>query len=239
MPLLDHFHEPLDPRADWQSFHHRWANVIADTLDQTLPPQYFARVEVNLGRDVAADVTESELIPVPESNGPGGGVAVQPYAPPVAALVLPGVFPDDTSVEVRDLDRGSRLVAVIELVSPANKARPDARRAFAAKCAAYLERGIGLIAVDVVTERLANLHDELARLMELGEPFRMPGGPPIYGVAYRPASRDGQSQIDMWYAVLAVGQPLPSLPLALRGAVCVPLDLEATYMETRRRMRFA
>ena len=37
---------------------------------------------------------------------------------------------------------------------------------------------------------------------------------------------------------LAVGGPLPTVPLYLRGHGCVPLDLEATYAETRRRVRF-
>ena len=35
---------------------------------------------------------------------------------------------------------------------------------------------------------------------------------------------------------LALGQPLPLLPLALRGAFFVPVDLEATYTEARQRM---
>ena len=52
---------------------------------------------------------------------------------------------------------GRTLVAVIELVSPANKDRPAKRRLFAAKCATYLSRGIGLIVLDVVTSRQANL----------------------------------------------------------------------------------
>jgi hypothetical protein len=36
---------------------------------------------------------------------------------------------------------------------------------------------------------------------------------------------------------LTVGQPLPTLPLALRGAFLVPVNLEATYMETRQHSR--
>ncbi len=36
-------------------------------------------------------------------------------------------------------------------------------------------------------------------------------------------------------APLAVGQPLPTLPLALRGVGCVPLALDASYTEARQR----
>jgi len=61
-------------------------------------------------------------------------------------------------MEERD---GLTLVAVIELVSPSNKDRAEARDAFADKYSAYLQRGIGLVVVDVVTTRQANLHDRL------------------------------------------------------------------------------
>src|SRR5437660_1323200 len=72
------------------------------------------------------------------SNGPGGGVALQAYAPPAPPLTMPAVFADELEVQVVDERNGSRLVAVIELVSPRNKGRADARQTFAGKCAAYL-----------------------------------------------------------------------------------------------------
>jgi hypothetical protein len=56
-------------------------------------------------------------------------------------------------------------------------------------------------------------------------------------VAYRPARRKDGDQIDCWTAPLAVGQELPTMPLALRGGPTLPLELEATYMEARRRSR--
>lgn len=239
MPLLDHFHAPLDPRVGWESFHHRWANAIADHLDQSLPPQFFARVEVHLGSELATDVTEEELLTPAGVNGPGG-VAVQTYTPPASTLVIPAVFPDEASVEVRSADPGARLLAVIELVSPANKKSPDTRRAFAAKAASYLQHGIGLAIVDPVTERHFNLHDELGRLLTGTEQFAMPGTPGIYAAAYRPVPGEQPPApgIEAWAYPLAVGSPLPVVPLYLRGHGCIPLDLEATYTETRRRVRF-
>ena len=50
---------------------------------------------------------------------------------------------------VINVEAGPTLVGAIELVSPSNKARPAARRAFAMKCLNYLNAGIGLIIVDV------------------------------------------------------------------------------------------
>jgi hypothetical protein len=59
----------------------------------------------------------------------------------------------------------------------------------------------------------------------------------IYSVAYRPSRQTGGDQIELWPVPLAVGQPLPVLPLALRNANVVPVDLETTYREACRRSR--
>jgi hypothetical protein len=240
MPLLDHFHPPLFPQRSWESFHSRWANSIADALQQILPERYFAEVQVHLGSRVEADVAEFERQPQPEDeprNGPAGGVAVQTWVPPAAAMVLPAVFPDDIEVHVRDERDDARLVAVVELVSPRNKDRTESRRAFAAKGVAYLERGIGLVMADIVTSRQGNLHNELVGVLNLGDSFTMPAEASLYAVAYRPARRDESNQIDVWPTALSVGGSLPLLPLAVRGFRAVPLDLETTYADACQRSR--
>jgi hypothetical protein len=235
MPLLDHFHPPLYPLHSWESFHARWATVLADQLDRVLPDRFFAEVQVHLGGQVEADVAEFDTVPGEVTNG-AGGVAVQTWAPPTATQTVSLVFPDDIEVQVHDLRDGKRLAAVIELVSPANKDRAENRRAFAIKCAAYLQRGIGLIVVDMVTNRRANLHNEVLALLGHGG-AAMAEAVELYAAAYRPARRDGANLLDLWPVALAVGQPLPLLPLALRGAFFVPVDLEAAYTEARQRAR--
>jgi hypothetical protein len=240
MPLLDHFHPPLDPRIGWESFHHRWANAIADHLDQVLPRSFFARVEVHLGSEVATDVAEEEVISSTERNGEAG-VAVKTYTPPAATMTIPCHFPDEAAIEIRAADPGARLLAVIELVSPSNKKSPDARRAFTTKAAAYLQYGIGLVILDVVTERHFNLHNELAELISQSGDFAMANNPSLYAASYRPALASSDSPttgIEAWTYPLTVGDPLPTLPLYLRTHGCIPLDLEETYTETRRRARF-
>jgi hypothetical protein len=240
MPLLDHFHAPLAPARSWESFHSRWANSIGDLLHRILPPRYIAEVQIHLGTAVEADVAEFEGEEGTEeelSDGQGGGVAVQPYAPPAATMTLPAHFPDVFEVQVIDRREGARLVAVVELVSPGNKDRPEARRAFAAKCGAYLQRGIGLVVADIVTSRQANLHDEMATMMGLGPEYAMGVGTYLYATAYRPVRRKGQDLIDVWAVSLTVGSALPTLPLALLGAGPVPLDLEASYADACQRSR--
>lgn len=241
MPLLDHFHPPLLHRPPtWESFHSFWAVAIAEHLNQLLPRRYIASVTTHLGSEVEADVAEFESPFEPEDepqNGPAGGVAVQTWAPPMTTLVAPAVFPDDFEVQIHDQLDGAKLVAAVELASPRNKDRAESRRAFAAKCAAYLQRGIGLIAVDIVTSRHFNLHNELAQLLGWGGALQMPADAFLYAVAYRPARRQESNQIDIWPVPLTVDAALPLLPLALKRARAVPLDLEISYSHARQRSR--
>ncbi len=132
---------------------------------------------------------------------------------------------------------GPTLVAAIELVSPGNKDRPEARRLFAAKCANYLSQGVGLIAVDVVTGRTADLHNVMMALIGQGDPYLFRADATVYAAAYRPNRPPEGDRVELWPVPLAVDQPLPLLPLALRGTGCVPVDLEASYMGARRRSR--
>jgi hypothetical protein len=90
---------------------------------------------------------------------------------------------------------------------------------------------------DIVTLRQFNLHNELVELMGVGAASAMPEDIWLYAVAYRPARREQSNEIDVWPVPLTVGGPLPLLPLALRGARAVPLDLEATYTDARERSR--
>jgi hypothetical protein len=117
----------------------------------------------------------------------------------------------------------------IELVSPANKDRPLNREAFVSKCVSYLQAGVGLVLVDVATERPADLHREL--LVRLGAADPGPGSV-LSGSAFRPVEREGKPQLDVWHEPIAVGQQLPTLPLWLRGGFSLPVELEATYERT-------
>ena len=231
MPLLDHFRAPLFPRHPWESLHAAWANAIMERLNDVLPPRYFAAVQVHLGSRVEADVAEFDRRndEEPGANGPAGGVALATWAPPAATAVLDAVFPDDIEVHVLDTRDGAVLVAAVELVSPGNKDRAEARRAFAAKCAAYVQRGVGLVVADIVTSRRANLHRDFVDLLGQPQAPDLSAASDLYAAAYRPAHRQGRNQIDVWAFPLSVGSDLPVLPLALRGAGCVPLDLESTY----------
>jgi hypothetical protein len=236
MPLLDHFHPPLNRQHSWESFHSNWATRLADAINAQLPPDFFAEEQTHAGRlEIDVATYEDTLL-----SGGGGGVAtVEPmtWAPPAPPFTVAAVFPDTFEVRVFGTSGGLSLVAVIELVSPSNKDRPEERQAFAVKSASYLHQGISLIVVDVVTNRGGNLHNDTMRLFSDEPAPWLPADCPLYAVAYRPVVRAERAEIDVWPHRLALGGRLPVLPLRLVGDTFVQVDLEATYSEACRRRR--
>lgn len=242
MPLLDHFHPPIQPRHHWESFHSNWATRLADALnDQWLPPEFLAEEHTSAGNSLEIDVaTFAQSSPGPAAKPNGTQAATMPppvWTPPAPAQTMPAVFPDSFEVRIFQNTGGQTLVGAIELISPANKDRPEERRAFAAKCAGYLAQGISLILIDIVTSRRANLHNETIRLLNADASLAMPGEVHLYAVAYRPVVRDARPEIDLWPVSCALGSPLPVLPLRLTGDLFVPVDFETTYAEACRRRR--
>jgi hypothetical protein len=223
MPLLDHFHPSLLRVRRFESSLTLWACALADSLSSDqLPKKYFTEVRTRPGRTLEVGSFDPDN--------------AEPWAPSSARFSFPAIFPDAFEVFVFEEGSGTPVGAV-ELVSPGNKNRPEARRAFAAKCSSYLQAGVGLAIVDIVTNPLANLHDKLVDLLEIGDGFKMPSSPSIYATAYHPLRRGDADAIDVWLHPLAVGEPLPTIPLFLRAGPCLPLELEATYFELCRRAR--
>ncbi|MBY0523122.1 MAG: DUF4058 family protein [Gemmataceae bacterium] len=238
MPLLDHFHPPLSAERRWESFHSSWATRLADALtDRWLPPNYIAEEHAHLGSTVEIDVATFERDPPTTAEAGAAVAATKVWSPPAADGALPSVFPDTFEVRVLSTDTGPKLVAAIELISPGNKDRPAERRAFATKCASYLYQGISVIIVDIVTNRRANLHNEMLRIMESAAVLTLPPELSLYAVAYQPMKRGVRDEIDVWRSPLALGQPLPTLPLGLRADLVIPVDFEATYAEACARKR--
>jgi hypothetical protein len=229
MPLLDHFRPPLSQRRHWDSFHGAWAEAMAQHLNQYLLPEHFvAEARVKLGGQVEIDVgtfAEQATSSAPDS----GGVALWAPPQPTAAAILDFQAPDIFEVQVLEEEGGPRLVAAIELVSPANKDRPSHRRMFAVKCASYLQSGVSVMVVDVVTQRTGNLHAELLELLQTRLSTPSWGGRELYAIAYRIVAGGEKLTLETWAETLNLGQALPTLPLWIMPELGLPIDLEATY----------
>lgn len=243
MPLRDLFQPPLSRRRRWDGVHGGWPMTIVTGLNQRLPARYVAEPQIHRGSieiDVATHDGGDADVPAAVREE-GGGVATAVWAPPRPTLSVATDSPDLDEYEVRVHDEESgRLVAAVEIVSPANKDRPEHRRAFAARCAVLLQAGVCVAIVDVVTTRTANLYGEMLGLIGRADPALARGPVPLYAVACRWAPGPpggGPWRIETWLYPLEVGASLPTLPLWIAGDLAVPLDLDASYEETCRALR--
>ena len=160
-----------------------------------------------------------------------GGVATAIWAPARPSVAVETTLPDYDEYEVRvyDAKRGRHLVAAIEIVSPANKDRPEHRNVFVAKCVALLQKGVAVSIVDLVTVRHHNLYADLLTLIGHNDPTMGAEPPHLYAASCRWVRKGKRALLEAWSHVLALGQPLPTLPLWLTDEKSVPLALEQSY----------
>ncbi len=175
--------------------------------------------------------------------GGDGGIASR--ISPAPTLTVEADLPEQDQYEVLvyDADRGRHLVAAIEIVSPSNKDRPDTREVFVSKVAALLQHGVCVSIVDLVSVRQANLYADLLAHLGRRDPQLSQPSPHLYAVTLRSRMRskrpNRQSLLDAWFYPMAVGQPLPTIPIWLAPALRVLLPLESGYEETCRLLRIA
>ncbi len=174
MPLRDHFRPPVSKVASWEAVHGGWPMLIVQSLAPRLPQRYVAQLRVHLGSFAEIDVSAS------------------------LAVVTDLPAQDAYEVRVYDTERDQRLVAAIELVSPANKDRPARRQAFVGKCAALLQHQVSVTIVDIVTIRAFNLYRELLDFIGQTDPSLGPDPPSVYEVACR-ATKPGSKPGGPWH----------------------------------------
>ena len=233
MPLRDHFRPPLSHTASWEEFHGQWPAVLVQQLRQKLPAGYVAAPHVISGTHVEIDVAAFELDSSLYSGraSENTGVATATWTAQEPSVAIETTLPDCDEYEVRiyDATRGRHLVAAIEIVSPANKDRPEHRSLFLAKCAGLLQKGVAVSIVDLVGVRHFNLYTELLEMIGHGDPTLGDPPPPMYAASCRWVRRGKQTILEAWSHGLAFGRALPTLPLWLAPEMVVPLDLEASY----------
>jgi hypothetical protein len=216
---------------------------MVQQLAKILPDNFTAEPRVHLGSYFEIDVCAHENDQDHSSPAPftaaAGGVATATWAPPDPTLTLEADLTEQYEYEVLiyDQSRGRQLVAAIEIVSPANKDRPENRRAFVAKCAALLQKRVSVSIVDLVTTRNFNLYADLLELIGHSDPSFAPTPPPTYAVTCRGRKVGGKPRFETWAYPLIVGEKLPLLPIWLDGELAVSLDLEASYEEACRALR--
>ncbi len=220
----------MNDKHHWSSFYGGWpAEIVRDMFDR-LPPGYQAGPRVYLGSSFEVDVSMTEA---DDCNLVTTDAMEEPYT-----IVADFNSLDEYEVRVYDSEREQTLVAVIEIVSPSNKDRPETRAQFIGKVAALLREGVCVSIVDVVSDRHTNFYAEL--LERIGQLDPRVGADPsaMYAVTLRARRRrKNPALLDAWYFPMAVGEPLPTIPLCLSPNLQVMLPLEPSYSETCRLLR--
>jgi hypothetical protein len=200
-----------------------------------LPTDYYALPEqfaAGFGPDVLT------LQETGDDNGASGGeprhistsgeTAVQlapPKLQPVAETDMPFYRRKQKALVVRHVS-GDRIVAMIEIVSPGNKAARNPLRAFVAKAAELLENGIHLLLIHLHLPGRRDpdgIHGEIWQEIA-GQEYSTPPNRPLTLASYETGNA-----LRAYVVHAAVGDALTDMPLFLEPRKAVTVPLEATY----------
>ena len=238
MPFRDHFRPPVNKRHSREEGHGGWPMMIIQKLAPSLPEGYQAAPRVHLGSYFEVDIGTFENDDAPRSRphlAGDGGVATVPEAE--LSLETDRSDVSEYEVLIYDVQQEKRLVAAIEIISPANKDRPADRNNFVSKCAALLKQDVCVVLVDIVTIRNNNLYLQLLDHFELTDTVMSENDEGVYAACCRTRRLETKTVFDFWRKTLKLGRPLPTLPLWLTEKLSIPLDLEASYEDTCRLLR--
>jgi hypothetical protein len=228
-------HDWTDERG-WDSVHPLWLTYLLEYVQERLPKGYKAflggvpalTVESANGKP---DVSVRRWDPAPTAEiGTSAQGATSVLEPDLRANVA---FRLDPQRAVH-IDLHGQLIAGIELVSPRNKDRADAKETYTNR---YLRLGVHLMLVDVLPRpKKFSFSDAITGALGLD----VPALPPPFAAVYRvgevvPVKDDMGTLVDLWRRTLQVGQPLPALPLPLTVHNAVTIDLEETYQRAAKR----
>jgi hypothetical protein len=226
------------PLHDWNrvdagifhDFHNAWITELRNTLNGgLLPSGYYALGEQHAGRYISDILT---LHATPGDEPP-------PLPPPCGGLLLAEAPPrvrrrlsaSDTlrrrrrTLAIRHVT-GHRLIALVEIVSPANKDRADHVADFVRKAVDALDTGIHLLLVDILRPGRIDpqgMHGAIWAAIN-DEPYDPPADEP-----FTLASYVADTPPVAYLEHLAVGGVLPEMPLFLALDRYVNVPLEATY----------
>lgn len=151
-------------------------------------------------------------------------------------------MPDSESVAVFELDPQTaihvdlhgQLISAIEIVSPRNKDRREARERYLGRYLSYLRQSVHLLLIDLLPRPLEfSFADAIAHHLQLAQPQT----PSPFAVSYRVGESVPEGTlVAVWRRTMAVSQALPTIPLALNLQTSLSIDLEQTYVESARRV---
>ena len=230
------------PVHDWSrveagifhDFHHAWIEEIKRALNSgMLSEDYYALAEqhaAGFGPDVLTlsgpqrNQGDGDSGERPASHG-GNLITVSPPINLTAEADLEFYRRKQSTVTVRHVS-GDRVVAMVEIVSPGNKASRHALRSFVEKAVYLLDRRVHLLVADLFPHGPRDpqgihgaMWDEIT-----GQDQGIPQEKPLTMVAYETGLT-----VRAYLQPVAVGDLLPDMPLFLEPGVHVMVPLETIY----------
>lgn len=145
----------LESRTIWPDLHQSLITYSRDALQPAIRPRYHAHIGervyvIHPPRVIYPDVALTEQ---PAARVPAGppGVAVMEPDPPVV-ISLPPEEVREVFIEILDLTQGGRVVAVIAILSPANKTPGEGRELYLRKQEDVLSSDTHLIEIDLLRQ---------------------------------------------------------------------------------------
>jgi hypothetical protein len=222
----------------FHDFHVAWIPQLRTVLNDGLLPQgYYALAEQHAGRSIAdvltlhANSASQDPLPLPPATG-GTALAEAPPKVRCKQSVEPTALALRRTIAIRHVS-GHRLIALLEILSPANKDRARHVNDFAGKVASALHAGVHVLLVDLFPPGAHDpqgIHSVIRQhLDDSDEPYDLPPEEPMTLASYVAGPK-----IDVYLEHLALGQPLPAMPLFLRPDRYIDVPLESTYLAAYR-----
>jgi hypothetical protein len=228
------------PIHDWtrvdagifHDFHHALIEEIKRALNRgLLPPEYYAMAEQitgNIGPDVLALQRAVYGSLSGEAATPAGGIAVA-SSPPKARFHAQTEI-DEYALKAKAVVIRHRshhqVIAIVEIVSPGNKSSQSALSAFVYKAEQALLAGVHLLIVDLFPPSRRDpdgIHRAIWGDGRDGD-FALPDDKRLSCLSYV-----GSPCPEVYFEPVAVGDPLPDMPLFITRDVYVSVPLDDTY----------
>jgi hypothetical protein len=218
-------------------FHHAWIEEISRALNNgLLPDEYYALAEqhaAGFGPDVLTlqgpsdgNANGSPQAALPTAGTGGTGLLLAPPKVRLTAETDMAFYRrKQNAVAVRHVS-GDRIVAMVEIVSPGNKASRNALRSFVEKAAELLDKGVHLLLLDLQPPGSRDPQGIHGAVWEdlTDQPYTAPADKPLTLAAY-----ESGLTVRAYVEPVAVGDSLTDMPLYLEPGGYILVPLEATY----------
>ena len=218
----------LEDPAYWHGMHNRLIFCASESLNVGLPPGYVADIEErlyvveaerSLYPDVALLRAMPQVMPRQESRALESGTALLDRAAPHGIVSVTPVETHEWYVTIRTTNKPRRIVTILEILSPVNKAAGSVgRRDYLQKQQEILQSETHLLEIDLLRQGAHTVAAPLASLQQRGTWDYL-------ACLHRSTQRH---QYGYWLNRVSESLPLLQVPL-MEGEQDAVLDLQAVF----------